>query len=89
MHTILVIAAGFLLLGVCLFVALALGGATPASRAIGAKVFLPLWLIGALLNLWVGVYRAGYSLRDEAPVFLLVFGLPAALAFWLWRRGPR
>lgn len=89
MHTLLVVAAGFGLLGICLFVALTLGGPTPASRALGAKVFLPLWLAGSLVNLWVGIYRAGYSLQEEAPVFLVVFGLPAALALWLWRRAPR
>jgi hypothetical protein len=28
--------------------------------------------------------RAGYSVREEAPVFALVFGVPAALALVLW-----
>jgi len=89
MRTILVVCSGFGLLGVCLFVAHSLGGVTPESRALGAKVFLPLWLIGASVNLWFGVYGAGYPLREEAPVFLVVFGLPAVLALWLWRRGPQ
>jgi hypothetical protein len=33
---------------------------------------------------------AGYSLADEAPVFLVVFGLPAAVALslaWYWSKG--
>jgi hypothetical protein len=32
------------------------------------------------LNLWVGVMRAGYTLREELPIFLLIFTLPAVLA---------
>lgn len=89
MHTLLVVAAGLGLLGICQFAALTLGGPNPASRALGAKVFLPLWLAGSLANLWVGITRAGYSWKEEAPVFLVVFGIPAAVALWLWRRGPR
>jgi hypothetical protein len=26
---------------------------------------------------------------DELPVFVVVFAVPAALAFWLWRRLVR
>jgi hypothetical protein len=39
---------------------------------------------------WVGVARAGYSLADEAPVLLAVFGVPAAVALFLaryWSNG--
>ncbi len=42
--------------------------------------FLPLWLIGAGLNVYLGVKSAGYILSEEAPVFLLVFALPALVA---------
>ena len=36
--------------------------------------------------MWIGVSRAGYSVADEAPVFLVVFGVPAAVAALLaWR----
>jgi hypothetical protein len=34
--------------------------------------------------MWVGVARAGYSVKDEAPIFLLIFSLPAALALVVW-----
>jgi hypothetical protein len=39
--------------------------------------------------MWVGVSRAGYSVGDELPVFVVVFVVPAAIAFWLWRRMVR
>lgn len=35
---------------------------------------------------WLGVSRAGYSVAEEAPVFLVVFGVPAAVAAVLWWR---
>jgi len=34
--------------------------------------------------MYIGVKRAGYSVADEAPVFLVVFAVPAALALLLW-----
>jgi hypothetical protein len=40
-----------------------------------ALAFVPLWFIGAVINMWIGVSRAGYSLTDEAPIFLIVFGV--------------
>jgi hypothetical protein len=75
----MVISAGLVLLG--LFVALG------PSRAAAAKAFIPVWFLAALANLWIGVSRAGYTVAQEAPILLVVFGVPAAVAAWLWRRG--
>jgi hypothetical protein len=36
--------------------------------------------------MWLGVSRAGYSVTEEAPVFLVVLGVPAAVAAVLWWR---
>jgi len=30
------------------------------------------------------VSRAGYSIADEAPIFVVIFAVPAALAGYLW-----
>jgi hypothetical protein len=90
-HTVKVLGAGFAVLALCLLLGRWLGGSTPAAGlALGAKIFLPLWLIGAGVNLWVGVAKAGYSVSEEAPVFAIVFAVPAAaavLAWWLASRG--
>lgn len=89
MHMILVIAAGLVLLG--LFVLFGwLWDASTAGMALAAKVFVLAWLLIACANLWVGVYHAGYSLREELPILLLVFALPAiaaGTAVWWLSRG--
>jgi hypothetical protein len=36
--------------------------------------------------MWVGVNKAGYSVKDEAPVALLVFAVPAIVAIVIWWR---
>jgi hypothetical protein len=89
-HTLKVIMGGFALLAVCLLVGRLVGGAAPVAMARAAMIFIVLWLLGAGINLWVGVSRAGYTLAEEAPVFLLVFGVPAAVAAllaWRWSHG--
>jgi hypothetical protein len=86
MHTIIVLAVGFGLLVACAGVGYVLGGTPGLAKAV--LVFLPLWLVGAGINLYVGVTRAGYSVTDEAPIFLVVFAVPAAAAlaaWWFWR----
>lgn len=79
MHTLMVMAGGFGLLGLCMIVGKFIG-----SLAKAALVFLPLWLIGAGVNMWVGVAKAGYTVREEMPIFLVVFAVPSAVALALW-----
>jgi hypothetical protein len=86
MHTILVIAAGLLLLGICLALGRLIGGPGPAPLATAARSFVPVWLFGSLINMWVGVSQAGYSLAEELPVLGVVFAVPAVVAVVLWRR---
>jgi hypothetical protein len=86
MHTVIVIAVGLIVLGASLFIGQALGGAAGMARA--ALYFLPLWLIGAGLNMYVGVKSAGYAVSEETPVFLIVFAIPALIALLTWWRLP-
>src|SRR3989475_1940476 len=37
------------------------------------RSFIALWLVAAGINMWVGVSKAGYSVAEEAPIFLVVF----------------
>ena len=59
-------------------------GGTMQGSARGALAFIPLWLIVAAVNLWIGVSRGGYSVAEETPIFLLVFAVPAAAAALAW-----
>ena len=83
MHTAIVVGGGFSLLLSCLLLGHAFGGGVPGAIT-GAKLFMPLWLIGAAVNMWLGVSHAGYSVAEEAPIFLAIFGVPAAVAGLLW-----
>ncbi len=86
MRVILVVASGFFLLFIFVFVSRAMSDGNRTAMAKAALVFLPLWLFAGSYNLWVGVSHAGYSVVEEAPLFIIIFGLPAALAVYLWRR---
>jgi hypothetical protein len=48
--------------------------------------FVVLWFVAAAANMWIGVSQAGYSFREELPIFLLIFLLPSALAIFVnWK----
>jgi hypothetical protein len=83
-HTLIVVAIGLALLGLCALAGNLLGGAPGVATA--ALIFLPLWIVGAGINMFIGVKRAGYSIADEAPVFVVVFAIPAAAALVAWWR---
>ena len=91
MHTVKVIAGGLALLALCLLAGRSFGGVTPSlGLAKGARIFLPLWFAGAAINMWIGVTKAGYTVAEEAPTFLIVFAVPAGfalLALWMISRG--
>ena len=86
-HTLKVTAGGVVLLALCLLIGRWVGGPTPAVGLVNAvKVFVPLWLVAAGINMWVGVSKAGYTVAEEAPTFVVVFAVPAAVAVLvLWR----
>jgi hypothetical protein len=80
MHMAQVIAGGVVLLGVFLLFGKLWGG-DAGTIGLAATVFLPVWLAVAVANMWVGVTKAGYTLAQELPILLIVFIVPAAVAF--------
>jgi hypothetical protein len=89
-HTVKVIAAGFALLALCLIAGRLIGGAAqPTFLARSALVFVGLWFVGAGINMWFGVTRAGYSVKEEMPFFFIVFLIPSAVALLVWWRYSR
>jgi hypothetical protein len=79
-HTVKVIAGGLVLLALLLLVGRWIGPSPGLGMVKAARYFLPLWFVAAGINLWIGVAKAGYSVAEEAPIFLVVFGIPAVVA---------
>ncbi len=78
-HTAMMLLAGILLLVLIRLIQ------RDAARA--TRLFLILWLTVSIGNLLVGVWYAGYGWGEEAVIWLLVFGLPAAIALAARRLG--
>ena len=86
MRTVLFLIVGFLLLTAGLLLGRLFSANYPAAPFAATLVFIALWLALSAFNLWVGVAKAGYSLTDELPIFLLIFGAPAVAAIIVkWR----
>jgi hypothetical protein len=84
MRTAAIIVVGLVMLGFALAGGRYVGGTS--ATLIAVKIFIPVWFILALFNLWMGVSGAGYSLTEELPIFLLVFIVPAGAAAFAWWR---
>ena len=82
MHMLQVILGGFLLLGVFSLFGKLWGG-DMAGVISGARLFIGAWLAVAIVNMWVGVTKAGYTVAQELPILFVVFAVPAAAAVLL------
>lgn len=90
LHTVKVIIVGLALLAICLVAGRMIGGASQSALlARSALVFVALWFVGAGINMWLGVTRAGYSVKEEIPFFFIVFLIPAAVALLIWWKYSR
>jgi hypothetical protein len=88
MRTLIVILGGLVLLVLFALMGRSLGGDSVAlARA--ATYFIPVWLLLSAINLWIGVKSAGYSLAEEAPIFAIIFAVPAAVAILAWWKFSR
>jgi hypothetical protein len=86
MRTLIFIVGGFLLLATCLGMARLLSNGLADAMRVATIAFVALWFVIAAANMWTGVAKAGYSVAEELPVFLLIFGLPAAAAVFVkWK----
>jgi hypothetical protein len=86
MRTPLFFFVGLLLLAACLLLGRLFSAHYPGATYAATITFISLWLGISAFNLWVGVSKAGYTLADELPIFLLIFAVPAAAAIILkWK----
>jgi len=85
-RTLLFLVAGLFLLAAVLLLAKLFSSHYPDAMRLATIAYVALWFIIAGANMWVGVARAGYSVVEELPIFLLIFGAPAVVAALLkWR----
>jgi hypothetical protein len=86
MRTMIIILGGFVLWAVCLGIVKLLANTSTLSTTIATAAFVAIWFVAAASNMWVGVSQAGYSFREELPIFLLIFLLPLVVAaFVKWK----
>ncbi len=86
MRTALFLLAGLLLLSGIQIIAKQFANYHASATLWGTVIFIAVWLAVTLFNLWVGVTRASYSVAEELPILLLLFGIPAAVAILLkWK----
>lgn len=86
MRTALFLVAGFLLLGASLLLGRLFSANYPGAAWFATIAYVLLWLVIAGVNMWIGVAKAGYSFMEELPIFLLIFGVPAAVGIFLkWK----
>lgn len=83
MRTVVIIVGGPFLLGLFVLAGKWLGSGAQAMVN-AAQLFIPVWLVAASINMWIGVSRAGYSVVEELPIFLVIFVIPAAVAAFVW-----
>jgi len=86
MRTALFLLAGLLLLAASLLLGRLFSANYPGATLAATVAYVALWFVIAGANMWIGVAKAGYSVTEELPIFLLNFGLPAAAAVVLkWK----
>jgi len=86
MRTGIIILGGFAFWAVCLGIAKLLASSSTSSMTTATAAFVALWLAAAATNMWIGVPQAGYSFKEELPIFLLILLLPAVVAVFVkWK----
>lgn len=86
MRTLIFVFAGFVLFAVFVGLAKPISSIVADSMRLATLAFFAVWLVIAAINMRAGVASAGYTVAEEFPIFLLIFGLPAALAVFIeWK----
>jgi FtsH-binding integral membrane protein len=86
MHTLRITLIGLILLSLFVFVAAQINQRKDRPHVDGAHLFIWVWLVASIVNFCVGVFVAGYSILTELAVHVVVFGVPAGVAWFLSRR---
>ncbi len=90
MHVVIMIAVGLVVLAL-IYGAVNLFGRDGSSRTVarGAGFFVVLWLGVSVVDFYLGVAQAGFSVGAETAAHAVIFGVPAAAALFLALRASR
>lgn len=80
MRTAFILGSGLLMFSSLFFYSRLFVQHFPGAVTTATYSFVLLWLAATVFNMWVGISHAGYSWREELPIMLLLFALPAAVA---------
>ena len=80
MRTALIILSGIGIWAVGIFLARRLGKPGGSAVSDATLAFITFWFLAAATNMWIGVAQAGYTFREELPVFVVIVAIPAAIA---------
>jgi hypothetical protein len=85
MRTALIIVGGLVLWTAIVGIARLTAGEGRPTPATTTTAFVVLWVAVAAANMAMGIVRAGYTWREELPIFLVITAIPVAVA-WATRR---
>jgi FtsH-binding integral membrane protein len=86
MHTLRITLIGLILLSLFIFVAAQIKQRKNRPAVDGAYLFIWVWLVVSIANFFVGVFIAQYSVLTELAVHVIVFGVPAGVAWFMSRK---
>jgi hypothetical protein len=85
-RTVWFMLAGFLLVGASFILGKLFLETHPQANTWATSLFIVIWLALATTNLVAGVTHAGYTVAEELPIFLVIFGVPAVCMLLLrWK----
>jgi hypothetical protein len=82
MHTLRMVVGGLVLLGLFLGAAKVFGSPSWSIQR-AAQMFIPVWFAVALGNMLIGMFSAGIPFLTELLVLVVVFGVPAGVAWYV------
>jgi hypothetical protein len=86
MRTVIILLSGLLLFAGLFFYSRLFTPHYPDAPAWATHGFIAVWFGATAFNMWVGITHAGYSVREELPIMLVLFVVPVAIALVVrWR----
>lgn len=85
MRSVIIMSLGLILWAASLATAKFLGNLNPLAKSTTTYIFIGIWFVLSSLNLYYGT-KAGYTVLEELPIFLMIFLIPSLVAFFVQRK---